>query len=363
MVITEDYVLHAESVAYLDSLRALDRSVNTERTYAGRIALYLSYCAEYGIDWAAPRVRQLQELMRWLVEHPLPPKGRRPPVEPRFRSEGSANAVLTTVCEFLRFGTANGWVAPEITAQLSEPKYLHHLPRGFDPGEDDQFRTVRARRIKYQLAVEGYEWLTDEQIDHLIDLTPRARDRFLVTLLACTGMRIGEGLGIRRQDVHLLSDSSSLGCRTAGPHVHVRRRRNANGALAKARMPRSIPVTEELVGSYTDYLIERDRVPEAAGIDFVFVNLFHDPLGQPLRYGNAKEMFDRLAKKAGFAARPHMLRHSAATRWVRSGTARDVVQDLLGHVSPSSMQPYLHATDQDKREAVERVEAARKGRS
>jgi len=44
---------------------------------------------------------------------------------------------------------------------------------------------------------------------------------------------------------------------------------------------------------------------------------------------------------------------------LRSGVARDVVQTLLGHVSPSSMDPYLHASDQEKRDAVERVAARR----
>jgi integrase len=37
-----------------------------------------------------------------------------------------------------------------------------------------------------------------------------------------------------------------------------------------------------------------------------------------------------------------MLRHSAATSWIRSGVPVDVAQHLLGHVSPSSMQPYLN---------------------
>jgi integrase len=50
-----------------------------------------------------------------------------------------------------------------------------------------------------------------------------------------------------------------------------------------------------------------------------------------------------------------MLRHSAATRWIRSGVGRDVAGSLLGHVSPSSIQPYIHVDDQDKRAAVERV--------
>ncbi|MGW1093561.1 site-specific integrase [Streptomyces sp. NPDC002596] len=44
-------------------------------------------------------------------------------------------------------------------------------------------------------------------------------------------------------------------------------------------------------------------------------------------------MFDRLARTAGHACRPHMLRHSAVTRWLRDGVDRDVVQRLLGHAS------------------------------
>jgi integrase len=52
--------------------------------------------------------------------------------------------------------------------------------------------------------------------------------------------------------------------------------------------------------------------------------------------------------------RPHLLRHTAATTWLRQGTPRDTVQELLGHVSPISMQPYLHPNEQDKREAIER---------
>ncbi|WP_433259369.1 tyrosine-type recombinase/integrase (plasmid) [Streptosporangium sp. CA-135522] len=358
VVVTDDYELHPQATTYLGSLRALDRSVNTERIYAGRLALYLSYCAEYGVDWAEPRFIQLQEFMRWLIEQPLPSRARRPRPA-RFRKQSTANAVFTAVSEFLRFGVGPGWVSAETAAQLTEPKYLQYLPPGFNAGEDGRFRTIRARRIKYRVAVEGYEWLSAEQVDRLIALAGRARDRFLIVLLACTGMRIGEALGLRREDLHLLSNSESLGCLIPGPHVHVRRRRNANGALAKARSPRSIPVTEQVVSAYTNYLHERHQVLEARMSDFVFVNLFRAPLGQPMRYGNAKGMFDRLAKAAEFIARPHLLRHSAATRMVRSGTRREVVQDILGHVSPSSMDPYLHASDQDKREAVERVAARR----
>jgi integrase len=50
-----------------------------------------------------------------------------------------------------------------------------------------------------------------------------------------------------------------------------------------------------------------------------------------------------------------MLRHTAATNWVRAAVELDVVQRLLGHASPSSSLVYLHARDEDKRRAVEAV--------
>jgi hypothetical protein len=116
---------------------------------------------------------------------------------------------------------------------LSEEKYLSFLPPGYSAGEDGQYRIVNAKTIKFNVAVPGYEWLNDEQFEQLVNVTTRARDRFLVCLLGATGIRIGEALGLHRQDMHLLSTSASLGCQVLGPHIHVRRRQNANGALAK----------------------------------------------------------------------------------------------------------------------------------
>ncbi|MER5356864.1 tyrosine-type recombinase/integrase [Streptomyces sp. NPDC002785] len=363
VVVSDSYELHQEASAYLASLRARDCSPNTERVYAGRVALYLSHCVANGLDWAAPGFVALTRFLHWLVKEPLPLRGPRSSATPRYRDKATANQILTTVGEFLRFCVPFGWVAPATASMLSETKYLSFLPPGYSPGEGGQFRSVEAKTIKFRVALPGYDWLSDEQFAQLLALTVRARDRFLVYLLGATGMRIGEALGLHRQDMHLLPDSSGLGCHVSGGHVHVRRRMNSNGALAKARSPRWIPVDSDVAGLYAEYVYERDQVPQAAESEMVFVNLFRAPLGQPMKYPNVKDLFDRLAVKAGFAARPHMLRHSAATRWKRSGTPDDVIQNLMGHVSPSSMAPYIHATDTDKREAVERLTALRKDRA
>jgi integrase/recombinase XerD len=94
----------------------------------------------------------------------------------------------------------------------------------------------------------------------------------------------------------------------------------------------------------------------------VLVNLYHQPLGAAMTYRAAKGFFDRLAGRCGFAVRPHMLRHTAATNWVRAGTDIDVVQRLLGHSSVASTAVYLHARDEDKRRAVEAVAAGERYR-
>ncbi|MGF1431113.1 tyrosine-type recombinase/integrase [Kitasatospora sp. LaBMicrA B282] len=355
-VVTADYEPHAEAAGFLQSLRAADASANTQRAYAGRVALYLRYCESAGLDWATPRLHHLSQYMQWLVETPIARQGRGNASQPRYRSKGTANAHMTAVVEFLRHAAiATDRVPESVVKQLSEPRHLAHLPPGFDTGEDGSYRTIRARAIKFRVAVEGYEWLTPDQIDALIDSARHARDRFLIYLLAVTGMRIGEALGLRREDMHFLSSSTMFGCREKGPHVHVRRRLNSNGALAKTRTPRAIPVSEPVADYYAEYQRERDSVPEASSSDLVFVNLFHAPLGQPMRYASTKENFDRLAKRAGFPARPHMLRHSAITQWAQDDVPRDVIQSLAGHVSPQSMTPYIHTSDEAKRAAIESV--------
>jgi site-specific recombinase XerD len=57
-----------------------------------------------------------------------------------------------------------------------------------------------------------------------------------------------------------------------------------------------------------------------------------------------------------------MLRHTAATNWVRAGVDLDVVQRLLGHASMASTSAYLHARDEDKRRAVAAVAAGERYR-
>ncbi|MGA5550985.1 tyrosine-type recombinase/integrase [Streptomyces pseudogriseolus] len=127
------------------------------------------------------------------------------------------------------------------------------MPAGYDAGERGQWRQAQVSAFRFQDSEPGHEDLSPEQIRRMIANTPRARDRFLIALLAGTGLRIGEALGLRQEDLHFLASSRSLGCPVQGPHLHVRRRTdNPNRAPAKSRHPRYLPVTPDIVAFYTD---------------------------------------------------------------------------------------------------------------
>lgn len=105
-----------------------------------------------------------------------------------------------------------------------------------------------------------------------------------------------------------------------------------------------VPVHTDVVAVYEMYLIERAAVPTAAECDFVFVNVFHEPLGAPMRYATAHQLLAGLSRKAGLARRvtPHMLRHGTS----RAERLSDVLgQEVVAQVAASGVtaaDPTIH---------------------
>ena len=78
-------------------------------------------------------------------------------------------------------------------------------------------------------------------------------------------------------------------------------------------------------------------------------------------------MFEHYSKKSGIPIYPHLLRHTHATDLVRSylkdGEPVDwkFVQERLGHASVvTTIQTYVHLTDEDRQHAYERYVVKRK---
>jgi len=90
--------------------------------------------------------------------------------------------------------------------------------------------------------------------------------------------------------------------------------------------------------------------------DYVFVNLFAEPVGQPLCYRTVHQLMSRLAERTGVAFTAHMLRHTHATELIRNGVPIEVVARLLTHrSSTTTSQTYIHLQAADVREALTRA--------
>ncbi len=369
-VLDEDLAVVPVADGFLRQVRfGRDGAESTTKSYAHSIALFLRWCARTGRTWQAG-AGQLGSFMTWLT-HAGPaascggggPEGMglAGPGGTAARGARRVNGVLTAVRGMVVHAVAAGQAGGDLVALLYEVADDRDLP-GAARGEDGGMSwRMRARhRVHEPQAPAGRA--SDAEIVALLRACLSARDRLIVLLMARAGLRRGELCGLRRGDVHLLADSRPLGCEIARAHLHVvRRDDNPNGAWAKSRRQRVVPLDFLTVRASDTYALERMAVSAAAGGDFLLVNLFRAPVGAPMRPGAIGDLLAAASRRAGLAAAvtPHQLRHAFGSNAADAGCGIDVVADLLGHASVSSSQVYLHPDPGRLRAAVDAVPSPR----
>jgi integrase len=197
--------------------------------------------------------------------------------------------------------------------------------------------------VKLHVPRQAPRTLEPEQIVAVLAATEHLRDRFLLSLLAETGMRVGQALGLRHSD--FVSHRREV-------HI-VPRADNANRARAKVRSPFVVPVSAPLVRLYSEYMhTEYGEV----GSDYVFVNLFGGKVGKPMGYPAVHDLIGRVSARSGVSFSAHMLRHSRATDMVRQGVPVEIVARLLTHrSSTTTSQTYVHLEVADIKNALLRA--------
>jgi integrase/recombinase XerD len=183
---------------------------------------------------------------------------------------------------------------------------------------------------------------TEEEIAALMAAARKLRPRLrgvrhatLIGLLAVTGMRPGEAVGLDRQDVDL-----------------------NNGVVAvragKQKKQREVPLHATTISALRDYARQRDAcIPEPSTPAF-----FVSARGQRMGREELNRTFTKLVCEVGLDGRgararprPHDLRHAFAVHtllgWYRDGENIDrrmpLLSTYLGHVDPASTYWYLEA--------------------
>lgn len=169
----------------------------------------------------------------------------------------------------------------------------------------------------------------------------------LYRLAMATGMRQGELLALRWQDVDL--DHGWLEVR----HTLVRGTRElAPPKTEQAR--RRIALDEDTLAMLRAHRIAQasSRVPEHDR-DFVFTT--RD--GQPLHARNVLRMYHEALARAGLPRRPfHQLRHGFATLLLESGEELANISKVLGHSTfTTTVDFYGHLTPEVSRRAADRM--------
>ena len=361
-VLDEDLRVVPVADSFLRHVRfGRDGAETTTRSYAYSIAVFLRWCGRSGRTWQAG-VEQIGLFMTWLAHAPAAPGQEAgvvlhgPGAAPA-RGARRVNAVLTAVRGMTLHAVAEGTAPGRLVPVLYEVADDRDLPGEARAGDGRMSWRIRARHRACEVAAPVSR-AAETDIAALVAACASARDRLIVLLLARAGLRRGEAAGLRRSDVHLLADSRALGCAVDRAHLHVvRREDNPNGAWAKSRRQRVVPLDFLTVLAFDTYQLERSAVAAAADSDFVLVNLFRPPVGAPMRLDAINELTGAASRRAGIdpPVRPHQLRHAFGSNVADAGNGIDVVADLLGHRWVSSSQVYVHPDPARLRAAVDRV--------
>lgn len=291
---------------YLAYLTDIERSPNTVKAYAHDLKDYWVFLAGRDLEWREVRLEDIGDYVAWLR---LPPVGRcgaavvLPSVAAHV-SEATVNRKLSALAAFYSHQARHGVDLGELLTTWAPGRrggwkpFLHHLSKAAP-------KPRRTIRLKAQTKLPRV--LTVAEMQAILDACRRLRDRFLFALLLESGMRVGEALGVRHDDIN-----------AAACEVTVCPRVNENGARSKSAKARTIPVRAGVIRLYADYLHAEYGDLDS---DYVFVNLFAEPRGQALCYPAVYDLVLRLRKRTGIDFDPHWFRHTMATRLQMSGVA------------------------------------------
>lgn len=188
------------------------------------------------------------------------------------------------------------------------------------------------------------KYLEREELSALLDTMDDEQDRLLTEFLALTGMRIGEAIALRRDDVDL-----------AARRIHVSK--TYNGELHAVQ-------TTKTATSRRDVVVQDELVPVVKGlIELADGYIVHSPLLIPGYDGGylcvrtySRHLAEAAERAIGRKITPHALRHTMTSLFAEAGVPLDVISRRLGHEgSKITRDIYLHITTRQAEKDAEAV--------
>jgi integrase/recombinase XerD len=192
---------------------------------------------------------------------------------------------------------------------------------------------VLKRSIRLKLPEVLPRAINPADVRKLLSVIDNIRDRALILLLLRTGMRIGEALGLRLNDLDMRDRK-----------IHL-----FEGE--KNRMGRVVYLSDDALFAIKLWLRRRDK-----NKGFVF----YGQGNRGLCYSAARSCFVNYLKKAGLDQKgytAHCLRHTFASELLNAGMRLECLQQLLGHEDIEVTRRYAQLTDRTREQEYFRAMA------
>ncbi len=197
--------------------------------------------------------------------------------------------------------------------------------------ENDYIKANPCKRIKYlKQERKPLYYITDNEFNTILnsmDISkfPEYRDYVIIQLLLDTGMRIGETLQTKTENVNLKRNSIYL-----------------PAAITKGKKSRVVFFGDKVARLLKLWLNYKDRYRDSE-------YLFCTNKGKPLQINNFETNFKKYCLRVGIKdAHPHTLRNNFAKRFLMNGGDIYTLSRLLGHSSVTvTEEAYIDFTNDD----------------
>ncbi|MCX6739651.1 MAG: tyrosine-type recombinase/integrase [Candidatus Parcubacteria bacterium] len=171
------------------------------------------------------------------------------------------------------------------------------------------------------------------------------RDKAILETLFCTGLRVSELAGLKKEAINLNKDEFTV--RGKGSKLRVVFLSNQAKHWIKKYCDARKDMSAYLFTNHDKAGIKRNKTKEDKG----------------LTPRSVQRIVQKCAKIAGITKKitPHVLRHSFATDLLQNGADIRSVQMMLGHSSITTTQIYTHITDKQLREVYKNFHHKTKG--
>lgn len=322
---------------YLDSRRM---ALNTLKNYAYHLKAYFEYLQEIDCSYDCitddnKELDILSGFISFLMRYDLKVIYTEYAERPERRNAATINAILSAVLSFYEYLYRNGEMR-----ELNVYKNGGFSSfKGFLYEMGTKKKSIRTSILKVKDEEKPLQTIKREELDIIIDRCRYIRDKFLITLLFETGLRLGEALGLRKEDFIIWDNKVKV----------VSRDNPENGVSVKNKSEGDLIIPQSLVLLYCEYMekeyIENDN-------DYIFVNLKGPHKGKAIKEITIHKLFYRLSKECGIKITPHMLRHSHATELIEVGgwDPVDVKERLRHRQIQTTIDTYVHLSDNYKKE-------------